>query len=153
MSLVTVETTSTLETVLTFLSPLIGVGIGAWATSRVTRKSESAVQRTEVTRALANYMAAAELIAVELGSLPEHSRVERIVDRWTRPQRRIGWTTQRLLERAVFGQRWDELRHRYQQARAELVLVAPIQIIGIVSRIDDVFVTWRDERGDHMKRD
>lgn len=59
---------------------------------------------------------------------------------------------QRLLERAAVGRRWDELKRRYQQARAELVLVAPIQIIALIRRTDDFFGRWQDERGDNMRR-
>jgi len=153
MSLVTVDTTNTLEAVLVGAGPLVGVVIGAWGTARIANAADKRQHRGEITRALANFMAAAELVAVELGSFPADSWLEQWVDRRFPPQRRIGSFVQRLMYRAAFGQRLDDLRRQYQQARAEVVLIAPIQVIGLVTRIDDFLLRWADERGPHMGRE
>jgi hypothetical protein len=54
-----VDTTSTLQDLLTFAGPLVGVAIGAWGSARAAKVADRRSQRTELTRALANYMAAA----------------------------------------------------------------------------------------------
>lgn len=149
---ITIETTSTLETILTFVGPLVGVGIGLWGSNRVAKATDRRSERVEITRALANYMAAAELVAVELGSFPEDSWFERKIDHYVPQSRRIGSFVERVMLRIAFGTRLDELRRGYQQARAELVLVAPIRIIGIVSQVDDLFIEWQTTRSDEMKR-
>ena len=93
MSLVTVETTSTLATVFTLVGPLIGVGIGAWGSTRIANGADRRAQRLELIRALASYLSAAELVAVELAAFPETSWFERQVDRLP-TQRRVGFFVQ-----------------------------------------------------------
>jgi hypothetical protein len=91
---ITIDTTSALETVLAFLGPPIGVVIGAYATRRAARagaeKADHRARQAELHRALAGYIAATELVAVELASLPPASWLERQVDRI--PRRRIGFS-------------------------------------------------------------
>jgi hypothetical protein len=151
MSLVTVETTSTLETILASAGPLIGVAFGAWGSWRLARSADKKAQRTQIARAFANYIAATELVAVEMSSFPPESRIERQVDRlW--PQRRIGFFVNTVLARLAFSDRHYEVRRQYQQARAELVLLAPIEVIALVGNVDDFFLEWSTKRGPEMDR-
>lgn len=149
--MVTVETTGTLETVLTFGGPLIGVAIGAWGSARVVNGADRRAQRVELTRALASYLSAAELVAVELAAFPETSWFERQVDRLPK-QRRLGFFMQTLIMRLAFGRRHDDRRKLYQDAKANVVLVAPIELIVTVSEVDDVLTAWQTERGPEVEQ-
>lgn len=152
MALVTVDTTSAFDSILAFAGPLAGVIVGAVGSWRVARSRDTKTEKLELTRALANYMAAAELVAVELDSFPEDSWLEKKIDQWLPVPRRGIAFTQRILARLAFGRQHEELRLRYQQARAELVLIAPIEIIVVVTRIDEFFIEWQTDRGEEMKR-
>lgn len=88
-------------------------------------------------------MSASEMIAIEIRGLPAPSRLERQVDRL--PMRRIGWVGQAVLGRMAFGRRWDDLRRNFSQAKAELLLVAPVEMIGLVLRVEDHIAAW-DQR-------
>jgi hypothetical protein len=151
MSLVTVDTTSTLETALTFVGPLIGVGIGTWGSTRVANHADRRAQRVGLTRSLASYLSAAELVAVELAAFPETSWFERQVDRLPE-QRRLGFFLQTLMMRLAFGRRHYELRKLYQDAKATVMLVAPIEVIATVSEVDDVLIAWQMERGPTIEK-
>ena len=147
-TLITVDTTSTLETVLAFLGPPVGVIIGAGATRLTIRNSardaQQSANRIELQRALARYIAATELVAIEILSLPASSWIERQADRI--PRRRIGFFFNSVAARMVFGRRHDDLRAEYQRARADVVLIGPIEIIGLTMKVDEFFVEWEARR-------
>lgn len=84
-------------------------------------------------------------MAIEIAELPQASWLERQVDRI--PSRRIGFMAQRLVTRLVFGRRLEQLRDMYQEARAEVVLLAPIVLIGLTLRVEDLFRDWERTRG------
>jgi hypothetical protein len=146
---ITIDTTSTLDTILAFAGPLAGVGVGAWVTSlttrRAARESERTQRRQDVERALARYMAAIELVTVELGSRPEASWFERQVDRL--PRGRAFFFFNSLFARLVFGDRHERIRAEHQRARAEVVLLAPVEIIGLTMEVEEFFLEWQDHRG------
>jgi hypothetical protein len=122
----------------------VGLVVGACMTLKVERDRRTAEARSDLTRALAKYMQACELVSVEIAQLPAPSWIERQVDRI--PSRRIGFATQRALSRVVFGRRLEQVRDLYQEARAEVVLLAPIVVIGIALQMDDLFREWEENR-------
>lgn len=116
------------------LGTLAGVVVGGFITLKVARESQRGTKRTELARALAGYMQATQLVAFEMSSMPKSTWLERQIDRV--PTGRIHFFINRLLARMIFGQRHDELRERYYRASAEVVLIAPIEMIGLVREID-----------------
>lgn len=124
---------------------LAGVAVGGFVTIKVARESQRDVQRGELSRALAGYMQATQLIAFEMASMPKSTWLERQVDRL--PTGRIHFFFNRLLARMIFGQRHDELQERYYRASAEVVLIAPIEVIGLVREIEALFNDWERHAG------
>jgi hypothetical protein len=122
------------------LGSLAGVAVGGFVTLKVTREGRTDAQRGELSRALAGYMQATQLVAFEMASMPRSTWLERQVDRL--PTGRIHFFFNRLLARLIFGRRHDELRERYYRASAEVVLIAPIEVIGLVREIEAFFNDW-----------
>jgi hypothetical protein len=122
------------------VASLAGVAVGGFVTLKVAREGQRDAQRGELSRALAGYMQAAQLIAFEMASMPKSTWLERQLDRL--PTGRVHFFFNRLLARLIFGRRHDELRERYYRASAEAVLIAPIGVIGLVREIEAFFNDW-----------
>lgn len=122
------------------MGTLAGVAVGGFVTIKVAREGQRDALRGELARALAGYMQATQLIAFEMASMPKTTRLERQLDRL--PTGRIHFFFHRLLARVIFGRRHDELRERYYRASADVVLIAPIEVIGLVREIEAFFNDW-----------
>ncbi|HEY3759763.1 MAG TPA: hypothetical protein VGL37_08370 [Solirubrobacteraceae bacterium] len=123
----------------------VGLIVGAFVTLKVARDNQKSAQQVELARALAGYMQATQLVAMELASMPKPTRFERQLDRM--PSGRGQFFFNRLLSRVIFGKRHDELRDRYHRASAEVILAAPIPVIDLVREIDDLFSEWEQHPG------
>ena len=128
------------------VASFVGLLVGAGVTLKVEHDRRATEAKSDLTRALAKYMQACELVAIEIAELPESSWMERQVDRV--PSRRIGFMVQRLMKRLVFGHR-EQVTDLYQGARAEVVLLAPIVFIGLTLRVEELFHDWEESRSRH----
>ena len=124
---------------------LIGVVVGGymqrWIAQDAARDDARRRRRVELAGALADYMGIVELIAFELSRNPASSWLDRQLDRL--PRGRLMYVFSTLLERAVAGSQFAQLRTNYYRSRAALTLVAPVSIIGHVLDIDRAFVAWQ----------
>jgi len=123
---------------------VLGVAFGGFVTYRVAGEGRRGEEKAQLVRACADYMQATELVAVEIAELPNPTWGERRLDQI--PRGRVSFVLSQLLSRLIFGRRHYEVRDLYQRARAELLLVAPTKIIGLVLRVDDQFAEWERER-------
>jgi hypothetical protein len=141
---ISLASTTLIAAIVGAVASAVGLVFGARVTLKVERSRAAATSTLEAVRALVNYIAACELLAIEFGRLPPATWLDRQAERI--PTGRAGWATGRIIERLVVGGRWDDLRDRYHVARAEVMLVSPINVITIVLRMDDLYAEWEEKR-------
>lgn len=129
------------------LGTLSGALIGGAVTIRVASHQRRGEQRQELVVAFERYMQASRLIASELTELPpvKRSLIDRAFDRALGP--RVVFAITRLMNRLVYGQRFFAIQDEYAAAASRLTLVAPIEIIALISDIDAFFGRWSDDPG------
>jgi hypothetical protein len=127
----------------------VGLLTGAGVTLKVERDRRTAEHDGELTKALIDYIGALELVAIEISDLPAPSRLEQRLDRI--PEGRVGFAARRLLQRVVLGRRYEEVIDLYHSARAEVLLLAPIEMIGQVIALDELLGEWEKERTPELR--
>jgi hypothetical protein len=124
------------------IGPVIGAGIGAGATvlgvtltsrrdDRIRREERESSRRAQLEQAMWRYLAAIDALTAEAkGELPPQAQPLRI-DPWLMKFAKltsldfIGFIISRLLQRAIYGNRHNQLTDRLADASAHLRLMAP----------------------------
>jgi hypothetical protein len=122
---------------------------GGYISARLRRQSRSEAAEDILRGALAAFMQACELVAFEIADIPAPTWFERQIDRL--PRGRFYFFGNRLLARLVFGNRHHSVRSQYFRASADLVLVAPVNIISLALQCDDFFVKWQNAPSREME--
>jgi hypothetical protein len=98
-----------------------------------------------LTRALADYIAAASLVSVELGNAAQPNWYQRQLMHL--PMFRPGSFLMEVLFRLMTGSRVDDRAREFQRARAEVVLLAPDDVVALVHAVDELFYAWQAKPG------
>lgn len=130
---------------------LLGVATGGFITWKIARDDRAAMGTASLGRSLSAYLVAIDAVAFELVRTPNTTRFERRLD--SLPKGRMHDLGNRFVERVIVGRRFDEVRERLWSARADLQLAAPIEILALLSEVDDFMAEWqRDGNSDERHK-
>jgi hypothetical protein len=124
------------------IGPVIGAGIGAGATvlgltlsgrrdDRIRREERQSSRRAELEQAMWRYLAAIDALTAEASDEPPPQAQPMRIDPWLIRFAKatsldfVGFILGRLLQRAIYGNRHNQLIDRLADASAHLRLIAP----------------------------
>jgi hypothetical protein len=145
-------------------SAALGYGASVLRDRAVRREAARAANRAELYRAMREYGAALDAAILEAADLPINPRMNAL-DRWFERQVRatvvefVGHIVVRLLKRAVYGHRHEDISDRLVAAANRLRLVAPPQVEECMLEADKLVKEhrsgddeWTERWGEYRSR-